>query len=165
MSSTCSELHRVTALSITTDLFCQHAYIHGKLTAICYNQGVIQKSNSAITHSLRKQRDPNFDLLLTHHHFKQKTNMTIEWIRSHADKSPWESADDLILQRLSHNEIFNVWAHKMAEHAWQHKSLAIPDPPTNPIERWAIYSRYPYSHKVTNHFQLEIYATLSYEFT
>jgi len=165
MSSTHGELHGVTALSIITDLFCQHAHLPGQLTAICDNQGIIQKCNSAITHSLRKQRDPNFDLLMTHYHFKQKTNMMSEWIRSHADKSPWETVDDLILQRLSRDEIFNVWVDRMVEHAWQHKSPDIPDPPPNPIERWAIYSRYPFSHKVTNHFQSEIYTTLSYEST
>jgi hypothetical protein len=165
ISSARGELHGVTALSIITDLLCQHAHLPGQLTAICDNQGVVQKCNSAITHSLRKQRDPNFDVLLTHHHFKQKTKMTSEWVCSHADKSSWETVDDLILQHLSRDEIFNVWVDRIAEHAWQHKSPDIPDPPPNPIERWAIYSRYPFSHKVTNHFQSEIYTTLSYEST
>jgi hypothetical protein len=91
--------------------------------------------------------------------------MQLEWVCSHTDKTPWESVDDLILQRLSRDEIFNVWCNKLAEHAWQYDSLAVPDPSTNPIEWWAIFSRYPYLHKITNHFQSEIYATLSYEST
>jgi len=165
MSSARGELHGVTALSIITDLLCQHYHFPGHLTVISDNQGVVRKCNSDIGHSLRKQRDPNFDLLLTHHHFKQKTKMTSEWVRSHADKSSWETVDDLILQRLSRDEIFNVWVDRMAEHAWQQNSTDIPDPPPNSIERWAIYSRYPFSHKVTNHFQSEIYTTLSYEST
>jgi hypothetical protein len=70
MSSTCGELHGVTALSIITDLLCQRANLLGKLTAICDNQGIVQKCNSTIAHSLHRQRDPNFDLLLTHQHYK-----------------------------------------------------------------------------------------------
>jgi hypothetical protein len=47
----------------------------------------------------------------------------------YADKSPWESVDDLILQHLLRDEIFNVWCDQLADHAWQYDSHAIPDPP------------------------------------
>jgi hypothetical protein len=72
MPSTRGELYGVTALSIIADLCYQHAHFTGKLKAICDNQGVVKKCTSPIAHSLHQQRDPNFGLLLTHQHYKQK---------------------------------------------------------------------------------------------
>jgi len=45
--------------------------------------------------------------------------MKLEWTRSHADQSPWETINDLVLQRLSRDEIFNVWCDRLSEQAWK----------------------------------------------
>jgi len=60
--------------------------------------------------------------------------MKLEWIHSHADKTPWETVDDLLLQRLSRDKVLNVWRDRAAEQVWGKGMPGFPDPDTNPIE-------------------------------
>ena len=75
--------------------------------------------------------------------------MKLEWVRGYADKTPWETIDYLILQCLSRDKIFNVWCDRAAKQVWGKGLPGFPDPATNPIERWAVFSRIPYLHKIT----------------
>jgi len=119
MSSSRGELHSLTALSIMTDLFCHHSQFNGTITAICDNQGIIKKCDTPKSMSLHRQRDPNINLLLNKQFYRKKNHLKLEWVRSHTDKEPWTTVDDLLLQKLSRDEIFNVWVHKLAKHVVQ----------------------------------------------
>jgi len=33
----------------------------------------------------------------------------LEWVKGHADKAPWAMLTDLKSQKLSRDEIYNVW--------------------------------------------------------
>jgi hypothetical protein len=51
----------------------------------------------------------------------------------------------------------------MAEKEWANGDTPICDPHTTPSERWAIFSRYPFHHKITTSFDKGFYSTIGYE--
>lgn len=88
----------------------------GNIKTVCNNQAVINKCGNLSTGQLKNHWETNFDLYFTQQHYKG--TLSTEWVRGHADKSPWFTPIDLILQNLSREEIFNIWSDKIAKHSW-----------------------------------------------
>jgi len=81
--------------------------------------------------------------------FVSSTPIKLSWVKSHADKSPWKNISNLSAQKLSRDEIFNVWCNYLALEEWKHGITPNEDPKVNPFEQWALYSHYPSNHKIT----------------
>lgn len=133
------------------------------MTAVCDNQGVITKCVTPSNTSLRRQHDTNHDLYLTQHHYRKKTNLKLEWVKGHTDKSPWQLTEDLLFQKTGKEAIFNIWCDRVTQQTWHTGVTGMPDPEATHIERWSVFSKYPYLHKIIGHFNSEIHATLSFE--
>jgi predicted nucleic acid-binding Zn ribbon protein len=161
-SSSRSELHRATALSIMAKLFPQ---LHSSMTivqATCDNQGVIQRCSNPMNYNLRKHREANTDLYLTQQITAAFLLIQYNWVKGQTDKSPWRSISDLSEQKLGRGEIYNVWCHHLASEAGKFGSHPVNDPGVSPAERWALYSKYPYYHKITEELSDGIHSTLGY---
>jgi hypothetical protein len=116
LSSTREELHGIRALSIMASLLADFHSFKGNIKTVCNNQAVINKCGNLSTGQLKNHWETNFDLYFTQQHYKG--TLSTEWVRGHADKSPWFTPNDLILQNLSREEIFNIWSDKIAKHSW-----------------------------------------------
>jgi hypothetical protein len=62
-----------------------------------------------------------------------------------------KSLKDLTDQRLSRDDVYNVWCDHLANNAWG-KYTPVDDPAVTPAERWAINSFHPTYHKITGDF-------------
>ena len=135
------ELHGITALSIMTDVIYNFHNFKGTMTAVCDNQGVITKCVTPSNTSLRRQHDTNHDLYLTQHHYRKKTNLKLEWVKGHTDKSPWQLTEDLLFQKTGKEAIFNIWCDRVTQQTWHTGVTGMPDPEATHIERWSVFSK------------------------
>jgi hypothetical protein len=62
--------------------------------------------------------------------------MTFSWVKSHMDKKPWQTIEDLKLQKLSWD---NLWCNRMANEAWHNTVCSLFDPAVTPAEKWAVF--------------------------
>jgi hypothetical protein len=111
------------------------------MTAVCDNQGVITKCVTPSNTSLRRQHDTNHDLYLTQHHYRKKTNLKLEWVKGHTDKSPWQLTEDLLFQKTGKEAIFNIWCDRVTQQTWHTGVTGMPDPEATHIERWSVFSK------------------------
>jgi hypothetical protein len=132
-----------------------------KVEAVCDNQGAITKCSSAKFHHIKNHRDINADLFLTQQDTQKSIPIRLSWKKSHSDKKPWKSLQDLTDQCLSRDEIYNIWCDYMVGNAWD-KYTPVDDPDVTPAERWALYSVYPTYHKITGNLNTEIYSSLGF---
>jgi len=149
LSSSRGELQGITALAIVTKLFMDFHSFNTPVSVICDNQGVVSKCSTLQHHSLRKQRDVNSDLNLSFRDPSVSKPLALSWVRSHSDKQPWETVQDLKSQRLSRDETYNVWCDRMAQLEWSNGAVSNFEPEVLPSEKWALFSSFPTSHKIT----------------
>ncbi len=69
---------------------------------------------------------------------------------------------DLSAWKLGRDEIYNVGCNHLASEEWKLGFHPVEDPNITPAEWWALYSRYPYYHKITEELSNGIYSTLGY---
>jgi len=162
MSSTWAELAGLTAISVVASLFLQVYSSTAKVKIICDNKGVIAKSGRPINANLRFHRQPKSDLLLTQKATVDKCRISYEWVKGHTEKGPWKSIQDLEEQKLSHEEIFNVWCDGAAENEWAFGSASCFDPAVSPAEKWAIFTQVPYHYKLIGDLSSGIPEALGY---
>ena len=84
------------------------------------------------------------------------------WVKSHSDKKPWKSIEDLKNQGLSRDQIYNVWYDYIAGLTWS-KNTSTDDPEVTQLERWALYASYPTPHKIIGNLTRDIYSTVGYQ--
>jgi hypothetical protein len=115
--------------------------------------------------SLKSHRSPNTDLYLTQCRNHRASKIKYEWVKSHMDKRPWKSIDDLIHQKLALDEIYNVWCDRVARSTWEHGHPTFTDPEVSPQEKWAVYSDHPIKHKIIGNLRSELQSHLSFSTT
>jgi len=162
MPSTRGEIHEVTAMSIMAQLFLNFHSISTPVEAICDNKGVINMCSFASFNHLKNHRERNTDLFFTQRSVHRKTPIQLLWIKEHSNRHPWKSIEDLKSQKLSCDEIYNVWCDYMAGCAWEH-STPIDDPDIMVAERWALYSIHPTYHKIIGQLTDAIYSALRFQ--
>jgi len=133
MSSGQGELHSITELSIIANFLSEFHSFDGSIKAVCDNQAVINKCHSLSTHNLQRHHDPNFDVYIMQNHYRKASGMSLDWVKGHVEKFPRETPTDLILQKLSQDEIYNIWCDRLAQQAWDKGGSSIPDPDVSPI--------------------------------
>jgi len=69
---------------------------------------------------------------------------------------------DLQSQKLSRDEIYNIWHNRMAGKAWKSNFLPLEDPMVYVEEQWAAYSQYLYYHKIVGDVSHELFSTLGF---
>ena len=163
LSSSRGELQGVTALLIMASLLFDYFDCLYYLAAICYNKGILSKCKRGSFNSLRSQRQANINLFLPQRKAAKSIGMTFSWVKSHMDKQPWQTIEDLKLLKLSWDEIYNVWSDRMANEACHNRTCSLIDPVVTPSEKWAVFSRYPTLHKITGNLDHGVYSTLGYE--
>jgi len=84
-----------------------------------------------------------------------------EWVKGHSDSAPWKNIQDLILQQLSRDKIFNIWCDRMADNEWTTGSAPCINQKTTPAERWAVFSKIPQEHKLIGDLSTDIPQSLS----
>jgi hypothetical protein len=124
LSLTRGELQGITALAIVTKLFMDFHSFHSPVSVICDNKGVVSKCSTIQCHSLRKQHDVNCDLNLSFHDPSVSQPLALSWVRSHSDKQPLETIQDLKSQWLSRDETYNVWCDRMAQLEWSNGAVS-----------------------------------------
>jgi hypothetical protein len=163
LSSSRGELQGVTALSIMASLLSTYYDCSYHLAAICDNKGVLSKGERGSFNSSRSQCQANIDLFSPQRKAAKSLGMTFSLVKGHMDKQPWQSIEDLKLQKLSRDEIYNIWCNRVANEAWHNTACSLFDPDVAPLEKWAIFSVYPTYHKITGQLDHGVYSTLGYE--
>jgi hypothetical protein len=72
---------------------------------------------------------------------------------------------DLQNQKLSRDEIYNIWCDRMANMEWEHGMPQCDDPDVSPYEKWAIYSCHSTYHNIIGNLSTSIPTALSYHST
>jgi hypothetical protein len=162
LSSSRGEPQGLTALTIATKVFSNHFNTYPKSTFICDNTGVQRKISQSSFSSLCSQQDTNKDLYLTQKECSGDLKINLEWIKSHSEKKGWQSIKDLEDQKLTRDQIYNVWCDRMAEIQWQFADTSFLDPEVSPSERWGIYATQPYWHKLTGNLDTGFYSMIGY---
>jgi len=85
-----------------------------------------------------------------------------KWVKSHTNKKPWKTIDDLIHQKLVTEEIYNVWSDRLAQMEWEIGSPTFPDLKVSPQEKWSVYSDHTQSRKVVGNLGHELQSLLSF---
>jgi len=116
------------AITIIAKLISDYISSPCKVKAICDNSGAVKCCSKLQFKSLRSHHQPNSDLFITQNILTSPNNISLEWVRGHADKKPWSSVEDLQSQQLSRDEIYNVWCDRMAGEAWKSSFPIIEDP-------------------------------------
>jgi hypothetical protein len=109
------ELQGITALTIIAKVIMEYFSSRIPSTFVCDNTGVIKRASQGNISSLKSQRAVNIDLYLTHKELKKDMDIKLEWIKGHSDEKGWSTIQDLENQRLSRDQIYNVWCDHMAE--------------------------------------------------
>jgi len=76
------------------------------------------------------------------------------------EKQPWETVADLESQRLSRDEIYNIWCDRAASTAWLKGNPSLPDPDLSMEEKWAVYSMYPSFYKINDNLDDSVYSSM-----
>ncbi len=153
MLLTRAELTGLTAISIVASLLLTKTSAKTKVKIICDNKGAIQASSKATSDNLRFYRRPNTDLILTQKSITKGIPIMNEWVKGHSDSAPWKNIQDLILQQLSRDEIFNVWCNRMAENEWMTGSAPCINQKTTLAEQWAVFSKILQEHQLMGIYQ------------
>jgi hypothetical protein len=109
LSSTRGELQGIASFTIMSRLISTVCNSSCSISAICDNRGVIHKCSSGSYNSLRSHRRPNIDLNITQKNQIIPKKMVLSWVKGHADKQPWFTNKDLQAQKMSRDEIYNIW--------------------------------------------------------
>jgi hypothetical protein len=105
MSSGRGEIHGITAMSKISQLLLHFHSSSAKVEAVCDNQGAINRCASVSFRHLKTHPEKNADLFLTQQKTQESIPITLSWIKSHLDKQPWKSLEDLKDQHFSRDEI------------------------------------------------------------
>jgi ribonuclease HI len=81
-------------------LLMEYHSCYNKVRVLCDNSGIISKCSRQTNNSLKHQRIANLGLFLTQSEVAKDLDLKLEWIRSHSDKSTWNTIDDLKKQNL-----------------------------------------------------------------
>lgn len=163
LTSCWGELNGITAASIISKVLldfhslCKLVHIH------CDNQGVVKKCANGTFHSLRSHRATNMDLYLTQRSICHSISISLHLVKSHTDSRPWDTVYDLQQQKLSNDEIYNVWCDRAADIAWEQGLTSHFDPAVSPAEKWALFSIHPCYHKVTGNLNTGLYDALGFD--
>jgi hypothetical protein len=103
------------------------------------------------------------DLYLTQRSKCQSIPLSLHWVKGHTNSGPWDTAYDLHQQKLSNNEIYNVWCDRAAGIAWEQGLTSHFDPAVSPAEKWALFSIHPCYHKVTGNLNTGLYDALGFD--
>lgn len=115
------------------------------------------------TGCLRCHRDTNLDLYFTQIGISNTVPIQLHWVKSHRDNGPWDTVHDLKQQKLSNDEIHNVWCDRAAGIAWEQGLTSHFDPDVTLDEQWALYSIHPCSHKLTGNLNNGVYDSLGFD--
>jgi len=99
-------------------------------------------------HKLCNHHEINIDLLLTHQQHTKGIPITYEWVKGHANTKLWDIITDLCQQKLSCDEIYNIWCDRMAGQKWVDGSTPSFQPDFTLAEKWAVYAIHPQYHKL-----------------
>jgi len=124
---------------------------------------VITKCSKPTRYNLSRHRKANTDLYLTHYAITCSLNIEYNWVKGHSNKSQWKLISDLKDQKLGRDDIYNIWCDFLASEEWRNGTHSVEDPDVSPNKQWAVYSKYPYFHKITDDLTCGIYSTISYE--
>ena len=162
MSSGREKLTGITALSIASKILQTYYSTKTRVTAICDSQSVISKCSTIRFTNIRRHHEANIDWYLNYKQLTLSHPITLNWILGHANTSPRKSVADLSAQKLSRDEIFNIWCDHLALEEWQFGSTPIKDPDVSPAERWSLYSKHQTYRKITGDITDGIYSTMGY---
>jgi hypothetical protein len=88
LSSTREELQGITSITVISRLISTLCRLPCKVSAICNNTGVIHKCSNGSYNSLHSHRHPNIDLYITQKNQTLPNQLSITWVKGHADKNP-----------------------------------------------------------------------------
>jgi hypothetical protein len=161
MSSARGELQGQTALAIMTGaLLMEHDATDTPITFYTDNQGVQKSCHNPKTHRIGHHRKANMDLHMEHAVQVTDLNIKHEWVKGHQDKdAPWETIEELYDLNLSVAATLNIYCDRKASAAHQ-SSLSDPVGDVLPAEKWALFSSYPNTRKITGHLNEGILQTL-----
>jgi hypothetical protein len=109
---------------------------------------------------LRDRQQPNHDLFLEYKHAAQSLNNKVEWIKDHQNRGhQWEDIRDLAHLQLTPAAYLNIWCDAAA--AKHNKcNISAPDADVLPIKKWAVYSCYPITRKITGNLEHGIHDSM-----
>ncbi len=84
----------------------------------------------------------------------------MEWIKGHQDKGhQWEDIRDLAHLKLNPAAYLSIWCDaNAAKH--RERNVSAPDAEVLPIEKWAVYSCYPITRKITGKLEHGIHESM-----
>jgi hypothetical protein len=132
LSSSRAELTGLNALVIIANLFMDFHHTKTTFPASCDHQGMIKKCSSNPSHRLCIHREANNDLFLVQRFYSNRIKAQFNWVKGHTDKEPWETLQQLKTQKLSTEEMFNVWCDRMASNEWKNGTHSVFDPDVSP---------------------------------
>jgi hypothetical protein len=160
LSSTRGECQGQTAITVIANMFLKFHRSSVTLKIVSDSQNDQADTHLDNINRLWSHRTPDIDLRLQMQHESKELSIARDWVKSHQDKAPWDDIEDLKNLNLPTDATYNIWCDRIAE---QTRTGVFSDaaPPVLPAEKWALYSVYLVTHKVTNNFNESIYSTLS----
>lgn len=150
ISSARGELQGQTTLAIIMETLLKEYDAHEMpITFITDNQGIQKSCHNLKIHHVGHHRNANMDLQMEHATRMKDLHITHEWVKGHQDKNiQWESINKLAQLKLTPAATLNLYCDRKASDAHK-RSLPIPNGDVLPVEKWALFSTYPETRKIT----------------
>ncbi len=164
LSSTRGEAQGQAALAVMASIMLKaNDSLNTPIKLVGDNKGVQTKTAKKGFYKLRHHREANADIFLEYHQHAKTLNKTIGWVKGHLDAdTPWATIQELKDLKLSPEATMNIWCDSRAAIA-RNQDITIADAEVLPAEKWALYSTYPNTKKITGDLTEGILCQLHHE--